>query len=154
MAVRSYELQIDKGWINNTYRYRLDAATIVASDKVLAVIQLNPSSGGQSSNGTALSDPTIGKVAHWAIENRYSRVTFLNLFAFISTPQSRLSGRSFRSLVGPRNDEFIRVAIGGATTIVVGWGEPAGVAIELLNKRIGQVEAPWESAQCSRRGLW
>ena len=138
---RSYSIQCSDDWKDDIYRYRLDALTEVKSRRRLVVVQINPSQGGQKARGNILrSDPTVGKVAIWAEENGYCRVNFLNLFAFVSTPQQGLCGRSFDTLVGPRNDEFIESVVYGATTIILAWGKPVGeLSNDFFEKRVAEV---------------
>lgn len=136
MMRKKYTLAYESDWQDSTYRYRLDASTSEPGSQRLVVIQINPSIAG---TGTK-SDPTVGKVCNWAIRRGFSKVSFLNLFAYRSTPQSGLIGQSFDRLVGPRNDEFLRNVLRSSATLFVGWGKPEGVSATDYSRRLLEVK--------------
>lgn len=115
MAYETQEVVMSE---DGRYRYSLATKTQASGENKLVVIQCNPSlaSAGRS-------DATVGKVSFWAKERGFSRVTFLNLFAYISPYQSTLGALAFEELVGTDNDEHIRAAVTIAeSTVVLAWG--------------------------------
>lgn len=100
------------------YRYSLIAHIENKSNKVLVVIQCNPSVASNTR-----SDPTVGKVAVWAEESGFGEVVFLNLFALVSSQTSALMGKSYTEIVGPRNDSTLEAQLKRSNcTVVLAWG--------------------------------
>lgn len=105
-----------------SFRYSLTWETSYPCCRRLTVIQLNPSTAGSQQ-----SDPTVGKVLAWSKENGFGAVTFTNLFALREPQPSRLLGKSYEQLCGPRNDISIKASIQRQTVIVLAWGDLTGV---------------------------
>jgi hypothetical protein len=138
---RLYHLKLDSHWIDSVYRYRLDAEIDSVTQSRLVVIQINPSKAGSGKFRQLKSDATVGKVCNWAYRKSFSQVSFLNLFAFIATPQDDLRGQPYDLLVGPRNDEFIATTVVKASTVIVAWGEPLGVSPSDYCRRLSEVKS-------------
>ena len=114
------------------YRYSLEVHTDAPGRRRLLVIQCNPSRA--SSSG---SDPTVGKVAHWAEERGYARVIYLNLFALISSDPRALQRKRYRTIVGPRNDEVLRAHLTmRGSTVVLAWGAGIPVSGQIYRRRL------------------
>lgn len=116
------------------YRYSLTLETDVTSSRRLVVIQCNPSNARADR-----SDPTVGKVAIWAREHQFKEVVFLNLFALVSSTKSELAGKTYKSLVGSRNDRALRQQIRKGTAVVLAWGSDIPVPDEIYEKRVAVV---------------
>jgi hypothetical protein len=110
------DYQIESCMESPGYRYRLDVSTGIPSRSQLVVVQLNPS----TADG-AKSDPTIGKVSYWAREQAFWHVTFINLFAVRTAHPTRLFGKRYAALVGPRNDAVTQSVLESADVVIFAW---------------------------------
>jgi hypothetical protein len=126
----AYELGVCD--LDPPYRYSLIVRTDAPGRRALLVIQCNPSRA--SSSG---SDPTVGKVAHWAEEHGFARVVYLNLFALISSDPRALQRKRYRTIVGPRNDEVLRGHLRmRQSTVVLAWGAGIPVSGQMYRRRL------------------
>ncbi len=105
------------------YRYSLEVTTDVENINKMIIFQINPSKGN-----SIISDPTIGKVSYWAEENKFKYITFLNLFALVSTTPDELIGKAYDEIVGEMNNKVILSSINQDSTIILAWG---GIATEI-----------------------
>jgi hypothetical protein len=121
---------------NGLYRYLLEVQLAVQPENQahLVVILKNPSKAD-----TQRSDATCGKVEAWATRRNFSRVTFVNLFAFRSTTPATLNQCSYAEAVGPENNYYIKKVIAEATTVVGAWGNSNGINQINYDRRIAEV---------------
>lgn len=127
--------------VEQLYRYMLKVSIDNDSNKVLLVIQCNPSI---ATNNT--SDPTVGKVAYWAAENGFGEVVYLNLFAIISPQTLILKAKSYEEIVGLRNDSILREQLNRRDCVVVlGWGRDVPISDDYYKRRIQEVKMLIES---------
>ena len=128
--------------IEHQYRYLLKASIDNNSQKVLVVIQCNPSTATSSE-----SDSTVGKVAFWAEENGFGEVVYLNLFAMISSQTSVLAGETYEAIVGPRNDSVLKENLNRDDSVVVlGWGGKIPIPEHNYKRRIREIKQLIESS--------
>lgn len=116
------------------YRYLL--CVQIGSGPTLAVIQKNPSLADAER-----CDPTVGKVEAWARRQGFGTVHYLNLFAYRSPQPTCLNGLAYAEAVGPDNDATLCKVIQSEATIVLGWGNPNGIAPDRYRQRIDEVLA-------------
>jgi len=119
---------------DDQYRNSLLAKTDAANEKILLVIQCNPSVASDTR-----SDPTVGKVCFWAEENGFKNVIFLNLFGKRSPRVCDIEGIEYTALVGAENDEMIRKHLNPMTTLVLAWGGSLPVTREQYKKRLNEL---------------
>lgn len=124
------------------YRYSLIARIDNKSNKVLVVIQCNPSVASNTR-----SDPTVGKVAVWAEEFGFGEVVFLNLFALVSSQTSALIGKSYTEIVGPRNDSTLEAQLKRSNcTVVLAWGGDVPIQDAYYFRRLNEIKKLVESS--------
>lgn len=121
--------------LEHPYRYSLTVETQCKGEKILVVIQCNPSVAKFN-----LSDATVGKVSIWAEEYGFGRVIFLNLFAYISPRISDLVDKPYDYLVGPRNNEVLASNIGNGAIVVLAWGGDLPLCDYLYKRRLGEIK--------------
>lgn len=121
------------------YRYRLDRHLGQCDDLVLpngrlCWIMLNPSTADAE-----LDDPTIRRVRRFTVDNGYSDLAVVNLFAFRATDPSDL--QLVDDPVGPANDAFVAAAVLASEAVVAAWGaaNPFGCR-QAMRWRIEDVE--------------
>lgn len=118
--------------LEHPYRYSLTVDTDSPSELSLLVVQCNPSVASST-----VSDPTVGKVSNWAEENSFRQVVYLNLFALISSRPSELSGKTYDTIVGPRNDDVLTAQLKRTSSkVVVAWGADIPVEADLYLRRV------------------
>jgi hypothetical protein len=121
--------------VQGRYRYSLQVISAERSPRRLIVIQCNPSVATSQR-----ADPTVGKVARWAVEHGFGETVFLNLFARISPYPDELLGLRYAQLVGPRNDATIAAQLGRpGSTLVLAWGGRLPVDSRRYARRVAEV---------------
>jgi hypothetical protein len=123
------------------YRYVLELRLAKTSAETcdgrrLAVLMKNPSKASAER-----LDPTTGKVLAWARRGGFGEVYVVNLFALRATHPRSLNASAYGVIVGPENDRHIREVAGRADIVVLGWGNPNGIAPERYARRIAEVLA-------------
>jgi hypothetical protein len=105
---------------------------------------LNPSTAD-----ALLDDPTIRRCIGFARAWGFGALEVVNLFAFRATLPSQL--RAALDPVGPRNNRFLRAALGRADAVVAAWGAHGswgGRDRAVLHLLSGGIDQPWPSPQC------
>lgn len=88
-------------------------------ERRLGWVMLNPSSAAED------DDPTVRKCMGFAKRGGYDGIVVVNLFAYKATDPKELWKRR-RDVVGPDNDDAIRVALAGVTDVIFAWGATTG----------------------------
>lgn len=105
------------GGDSDEYRYELRRWW--GDGPLAAFVGLNPSTAGGDED-----DPTIRRCCGFARSWGCAGVIMVNAFAYRSTDPRVLKARP--APVGPRNDDYIRMAAQRAEIVVVCWGAPGG----------------------------
>jgi len=126
---------------DETYRYALFVETSCNSTNELVVIQCNPSVANEGQ-----SDSTAGKVSVWAEENGFSKIVFLNLFAFISPYPKDLIGKDYQFLVGPKNNKVLKHHINNDATVVLAWGGDIPIEKAMYYQRLNEIKEIMDKA--------
>lgn len=103
-----------------TYRYRLWRQWRPGAR--LVYVMLNPSTADAERN-----DPTIERCQRRASMLGYTGIEVVNLFALRSPNPNALL--THPDPIGPDNDEAIRAACAGATTVICAWGSHRAVGV-------------------------
>lgn len=102
------------------YRYLLESWWHHAIDplwrpRTACWIMLNPSTADHEK-----LDPTLTRCRRFSYNWGFDGMLIVNLFALRSTDSSKL--RQVCNPWGPENDDFLKSAIGRASTVIVAWG--------------------------------
>lgn len=100
-----------------TYRYLLDRG-FASGGSIASIGMVNPSTADSEAN-----DQTIRKLCGFADKLGISKFTVWNKFAFRSADVQDL--RTAADPIGPRNDEYIEMALRAADIHIVAWGSLA-----------------------------
>jgi hypothetical protein len=105
----------------------------------LVCVLLNPS----IASATA-SDPTLRKCMGFASRWGYNELCIVNLFAFVATEPNALFAAA--DPIGPLNQHVLRVEIGCAHAVLLGWGSHR--AVRLAAPSIATVIESHPKASC------
>lgn len=98
------------------YRYSLRRRWEPELPQVL-FIGLNPSTADAQKD-----DPTVKKLIDYTHKWGYGGFAILNLFAYRATDQKDLQGLDSRTLIGPRNETFLKEARVKYKPVIFMWG--------------------------------
>jgi hypothetical protein len=102
--------------IEGSYRYALWRALDPQATKTRVLfVMLNPSTADASND-----DPTLRRCLGFARAWKFGSLEVCNLFALRSQKPDAL--RIARDPIGPKNDAFLRAALGRARLVVAAWG--------------------------------